>query len=231
MAIDLMRGSTAGDAVNVSKHHLQKRRTQRQDVSAVNKAIPAIVWDYDPETQRVDLLDKNDPNGVPFANMAIANTGGALRILSTPVAANPASRYFGASPTVGLLIFPDSDSSQAFNDHRQQPTPTNLRHSTRMGVFIPGIHVRDDGLPAPNFNPEGGADDIADGDSALVHESGSSIIFKKNGDVIIKAAGNIYGGGADQSVASMKAAARQGDEGDGMGGTIAGGSGRVFLGD
>lgn len=229
--VDINRVGTAGNEPRIMRSIQRQSANVAAAIASINKALVAVVRDYDALRQTVDVVIKTEDNGPTLKGIPILHPGGDLKYVSRMEASDPKSEFFGETPTVGILIVPDDDVSLALEDHLTALPPTKLKHALRKALFIPGIVPRASTPVMDYYNDTGGADEFAAGDSGLIHSSGSRIIFKENGDIIIKAAGNLYGGGADQDISSFNAAARQGDAGDGTGGGISGGSGRVFLGD
>lgn len=226
-------GIELGNQPNFVRQGLADKRARLREIGErVSTCEVVLVHDYHADTQTVDVRIKADPNvpiiyGVPIAD---GLTGG-LRVIGgfrTVVAGD-------VDPTVGLIVYPRLDSSLTNLDHTLRDAPSLRRHRDSFGFFVACVPVVPiDGSPATVAEDvSANSDALGPRDVALFHRSGSFIMFKENGDVVIKAQGNVYVGGTDQSVADMDGATRQGDTGDGgLGaGPIAGGSSRVFIGD
>lgn len=223
---------------NSLKAGLRARRIREAEIGAMMKCIPAIVWDYYPKSQRVDVRDKSHPGSTTIYNIPIMGTGGVFRTVAPLIAGRPGSPYGGqetashrGKATVGIVLFLDTDSANAWLDHSQHPPTSAIAHGIDGAVFIPHILTTDDGDATFLYEEVDGPDDIGPFDAWMQDDrSGSYMVFKANGDIIIKAAGDVYIGGLDSEVSTYKDAARKGDAGDGVGGGIEGGSDRVHVG-
>jgi hypothetical protein len=206
---------------------MAERRGVMRQISEAWTAEEAIVHDYDAEAGTVDLKLKRYPRGAIFRDIHVYDDGDSLRrhrALKTEL------RHGIGNATVGMVVFPRTESGNALADRQITASTTKLFHCARGGRFFPGVRIdMDDPLPILSNNGSAtDADQIGPDDDAFIHESGSRLIFKSTGDVVLLAAPgrSVFFGVGDQLTGSMAALARVGDavQVGASSGTITGGS-------
>lgn len=223
-----------GEIGNPLEQGLVIKRAIRKAVDRVAGPELALVESYDFAKQRVNVRLKNRPEVLTIFNVPIAGTGGPLKHYQGFKTIN---EHGEANASIGWLIYFRTDSSVSMHKRGFSPSPTSIMWSGEHPVFVPMEMIPlSDVRNEPTIkdaNATGAmTDKLGPSDSALVHSSGSHILFKSNGDVVIKAAGKLYLGDTATAAASMKGAARKDDtvaEGAGDD-TISGGSSKVFIG-
>lgn len=206
---------------------LKELETRKGEKDGVYTTEPCVVYEYHPAEQRVDVVLKNFPKAPVIRNVPIAGAGGELRTIRPMLSLKAGD----PDPTVGIIAFTRSDSRTSWKRRRRSDPFTDLMHRPVSPVFIDTVLLEDEAPYHPDYSENASVlNQLEPGDAAMVHSSGSRIIFKANGDLLLLAAGDIYTGPAEVDASTFPAAARQGDAGDGTGGSIAGGSGRVKIG-
>lgn len=174
----------------------------------------AIVEDYDFDKQRVDVCLKNFKDVTTIHDVPVMNRLGGMTVYQH---FQTIKKDGEKKATVGLLLFTRSDSISSLDKRGFTPPDTRIVWTGESPVFIPL-----EALLVSEFTKESTVKDKTDvagtnddkigpGDVAFVHESGSFLTFKKNGDVVLKAKGKFYFGDVDTNVADMKEVARKGD--------------------
>lgn len=215
-----------GGHVNRAFQELLDRGVTEDEFKNLYTLEPCVVYKYYPEKQRVDIVLKNDPDSPPIRNVPVAGAGGDFRFI-TPFQTLDNN---DPEPTVGFVAFSRSDSTQSWKLRDRSEPETNVRHRPQSAIFIDTVLLQDEAPYSDDFKEAGaGLNDLDPKDAAIIHKSGSRIIFKDNGDMLILAAGDVYIGPEEVSAASYAAAARTGD-GVAHPGGITGGSGRVNIG-
>lgn len=221
-----------GDLINPLEAGLVLKRSIRKAVDNLAGPEFVMIESYDFAKQRVNVRLKNRPEVGTIFNVPIIGAGGDLK------------HYHGFRTikedgemlaSVGFLIYFRTDSSMSLDKRGFTPPRTPLYWTGEHPVFVPFEAVMLNEVTAEPSVKDIAAtstmpDKLGPGDSALVHSTGSHIIFKENGDVVIKATGNVYIGGANQTAASMQGAARTGDGVNDTTDEISGGSSRVKIG-
>lgn len=225
------RGFTAlaqrhGGKVNRVVQSLKENATRGIEQDAMFTSEPCVVYDYDPEKQRVDVVLKNSPKSPVIRGVPIAGAGGDFRIIRSM----RTMKDKHDDPTVGLLVFPRTDSRTSWKLRDRSKPYTQMKHRPVSPIFMDTVLLEDEAPFSDDFVEGGGLNDIDKGDTALIHRSGSRIVFKENGDVLILSAGNMYIGPTETDAGSFPEAARKGDGVSHPSGPISGGSSKVNIG-
>jgi hypothetical protein len=214
-------GQRHGDVQNRAADALNFRAAIRRACDGLRTTEPAVVQSYDAARQRVNVRLKNFPSALAIEDVPILRAGGRFRVI-TPLAAGE----------VGALVFSGTDSRGSYATALVTKAITTLCHTGRGCVFIPGAMLSEDATPtifdAAATSEQ--ADKLGPDDGGIFDTlTGSFLMFKSNGDVVLKCA-KFYVGGVADDVVDFKAAARTGDAVAGAG-AITGGSAVVFIGD
>lgn len=199
-----------GDEQNLVKQALREIKSMEEFLKGVWTAEPVIVTGYDFANQRVDLKLMNYPNSYrEIEDIPIYNTSGSLQLFQKYKTTDNPKLTEG---DIGILLFSRTESKNSWDDKKLRGDHPPLYHEGEGGIFIPGPITRNEDPPSI-LNADATAtdlDDLGPNDAALVHESGSFILFKENGEVVIKGK-EVYFGDKEDNVASFKNVARDGD--------------------
>lgn len=189
-------GRGRNEAAEVIAHRAQRRLATEDAIGSV----AAVVTAYDFARQRVSVRLKNRPEVLPLGGVPIAQTGGCLRII----------RRVAVGEVGQLQFLQDRDGT--FNDALFKGIQRH-RSNRRGLIFVPGPSLLSDDLHDLMLDGATAtdADHAGPEDCALLHESGSGLIFKGNGDVVVKAAGDIYWLADNAPASSSNLVARQND--------------------
>lgn len=160
-----------------------------------------MVQDYDFAAQTVDVVLKSNPDVPVIKGVPIAS-GGELRMIRTfKTIANG-----DPDPTVGIIAYPRTDGRLALLDF-QRIAPINPRkHTNYAPVYIGDVPVIAQ-LPFENHFENADKDSIGPKDTGFQHAlTGSFLLFKENGDVVLKSKGKVYIGGLEQKASAFKTA-------------------------
>lgn len=223
-----------GQSINPIETGIALRRAMEDAADATPGPELALVDSYDFDRQRVSVRLKNRKEVGVIHDVPIAGSGGDLK------------HYFGfktiqqhgeTQASIGWLIYLRTDSALSLDKRGFTPPRTAMVWTGEDPIFVPlEIVPLNEARNEPSVKDKNAtaamADKLGPGDSALVHKTGSHIIFKANGDLVIKAANKVYIGNKDTAASAMKKAARDGDNvRDDVGDdTIDGGSDNVFIG-
>lgn len=169
---------------------MQQKGAIRKMLEGVWTAEPCIVDDYRATTQRVDVRLKNAPEQAIIPDVPILGTSGDLvTVRGFRTVRN--SGIEGAD--VGMLLYPRTNGKTSFQRRKPERPIVEAYHEGMGPVFLPGPHIVEDGP----FEMGEGLDGFGPDDTALVHSTGSFIMFKHTGDVVIKSAGKVFIGPKD----------------------------------
>lgn len=203
-----------GGEPNHLEDALALKRALRKISDSVPGPEPCIVDSFNFTKQRVDVRLKNYPELTVIYNVGIAGSGDTLA-------------HYRSFKTIqvdgelradtGWLVYFHSDSGSSFHKRGFTPRASTILWTGEHPIFIPTTMLL---LNEVNLEPSIKDEDalstepdkLGPGDEALVHKpTGSHIIFKENGDIVLKAAGKLYLGDTSTVAASMKEIARKGD--------------------
>lgn len=204
------RNKVLGDEENQVKKAFTRLKRIEEILKGVWTAEPVVVTDYHFSDQEVDVKLINYPDSYrKIKNIPIYNTSGGLQVIQR-FGETPNANKIGSD--VGILLFTRTDSKNSFHDKTLNESHPPVYHEGSSGIFIPGPITTDEDPPdiLDPFATSTDLDDLGPQDSALVHESGSHILFKENGEVVIKGK-EIFFGSDQDSVTSFKTVARDGD--------------------
>lgn len=210
MPKDVLSKTKIGGEANTQKRADDERRRIQREIDDIWTAEVAVVHSYDFRQQRVDVLLKTQPGMPLIENVPIAWQQGDLKLIH-----NLPSRTDGTDdpPAVGVLQFFRSTAVGVFDDAQIRNMGTGLKHRGQRPVFYPAGRLRNE-FPSSVENPNAGdsdTDEVGPDDTALIHDSGSHITFKANGDIHIHADGDLLVSDGDKGSADAKAIARDGD--------------------
>lgn len=215
---------------NVARDALADRARTRDSLPETLGPHAVVVYDQDRIRRTVDVLRKDSPHRQVIRGVRLANSDWGLRI-------SPRFRTIKkdgkANATVGWIMYPPSDHSGLLANSLIRRPFSNRKHMSVAPIFFATSKADSqaetlsplafDESDADGTNP----DVIGPNDDYVGSTYGQFIIFKANGDLVLRAPGTIYAYGADQDVGDTAAASRAGDSG--ADGGIGGGSGRVRL--
>lgn len=225
------RSQVLGAEPNEARVALQRKEGIEELIKGIWTAEPVLVTEYHFAKQQVDVKLMNYPNTYrEMKEVPIYNTAGSLSIHQS---FDTTSRPELSPGDVGILLFTRTESDGSFEDRTLTGDHAPNYHKGDNGIFIPGPITTNESPPdvLDSLATATDLDDVGPNDAAIVHESGSHIIFKENGEVIIKGK-EIYFGSDENDVTNFKKVAREGDAVGGDGATtIQEGSDTVKAGD
>lgn len=193
-------GERHGDLVNHIEQMVSLERIIRDKSKKLWTVEPCVVESYDFVMQRVSVFLKNVPGPQEIKNVPIVGVGGDLQMV----------RRFQKGD-LGLLVFPRTDSRFSLNDHSIAQPSVPTKHGGLGPFFLPSLRA----LVDPVLTIEDAAatatdlDLIGPNDTAMIHKSGSFILFKENGEIVIKSAANaVYIVGANTVVSAAEGLAK-----------------------
>jgi len=199
-----------GGRTNTASAAAMLRRGMQDMIDEVHAGgRPCLVKNYNPEKQTVTVVLKVFDGALSpiYFNVPIMGSGSLVAHIADMGTLDEAESDPDVVPQSGFLHMPYDDTRDAWNGH----VPYRASRGKNNGdtpLFSFGPLIKGDELPLP--------EDYEKGDDLYIdRRNGSHLIFKKNGDVVIRAAGNVYIGGLDDELADMKKALRAGDTGDG----------------
>lgn len=208
------------------------KKAVKRSLDSIWTSEICIVHSYNFQKQTVNVALKNRPDAPLIKNVPIAGAGGELRIIrsfETVVGGSP-------NPTVGIVVFTKSSPQGATASHVQEDPKTKKQFSFNNAIYMGNIPASGTAAwkPIDTFNVDDDAgwnpDVVGPKDDAIVHKSGSRIVFKANGDIILQAGRKVFiGSTLGSDVSTYDEAARKGDSTSVS--QITGGSQNVMVGD
>lgn len=222
--------SNRGPTPNRLEDQLLQKRAERLEGARKRDIDLVYVYDYDHLQQTVAVVLANDRLALPIAGVPIAGAGGRGMRYIRPWKGLKSGT---TEPDVGFIVYPRLGGGRALLDYVRRDLRYTYSHIQDTAIFIGGIPISLEASIATLAAGTPAAHEIGPDTTALVDEAGAGIIVNRTAaglrQVILRG-DQIYLLGIGQTTANAQAVARQGDAGDGMGGTIAGGSSRIFAG-
>lgn len=216
--VDSSHGMPVGNAPNFARNMMDLKRSIRTVTEDIYTTEIVVVQAYNFAAQTVDVLLKSDPKVPVIKNVPIAS-GGELRHIRSFKTIEDGDE----DPTVGIIAYPRIDGRNALLDFERLTPISGRRHTNFTPIYLADIPVISE-LPFPNHFENANKDAIGPKDTGFQHSSGSFVLFKGNGDVIIKSKGKVYIGGLEQKAGSFDKVAK------GAGAPLNSTSKKVFVG-